>query len=143
MTSPVAFTAQLSDRSVAIEAGEPIPFDNMLTNLGSAFYPAERLFEVPANGTYWFSWTVTGLQTDAVLSIVRGTEVLTEGWVSGTRAGVTVPISGQITLSLTETENIWLQLRPANQEQFFTYPTGGIPNTVPVLTFSGFSISNN
>ena len=57
-TGSIAFSARLDTQDVTVHAGQYIPFDQIVTNIGNAFHSHSKVFIAPVSGVYVFSVSV-------------------------------------------------------------------------------------
>ena len=58
LVGAVAFSARLQTRLISSKNSEKVVFDQIVTNIGSAYDASSGIFTTPTDGVYVFAWTV-------------------------------------------------------------------------------------
>lgn len=110
----VAFCAFMSTTEVSPSRHHILVFDDVKTNIGSAFNRISGMFTAPIDGTFVFTWTIFSDTLSYIISqIVVNTEAFTSMLTDSEQVGVYHSSTGLIIVNLNRGDSVYIRTHPS------------------------------
>lgn len=116
----VAFCAYMSTTEVSPTRHHVLVFDDVKTNIGSAFNRISGMFTAPIDGAYVFTWTIfSDRHSDSYINsqIVVNTEAFTSMITDSDEVGDFHSSTGVIVLNLNRVDSVYIRTHPTDNNK--------------------------
>ena len=108
-TTNVAFYAHLSSSHSTTGLRQPIKFEKVVTNVGSAYHPTNGIFEVPMSGVYVFFWNILNDHNADIHTTLASTQGQLGNTFTERSSGLTGEGSGFVVAHLNAGVHVWVE----------------------------------